>query len=469
MEDRIVEFSDMLRQNGLRVSLSENVDAIRAVELIGIENPSFFKDTLRTTLIKRSLDVQTFDELFDIFFYGLRDSLKDSERRLIDQMGLSVLELQRFLDEIRNWLNRAENELSPLARALLSGDKGRLERLLRDALRRARFGRLQEGPQAGGLSHRIAATIAFGALEEELEDLKKSLEGLGMDPEALAKLSRYVELKLKELSQSIQNLVQQELRKTERNLRQRDREEYLFEKSFSYYTEQDIRRMREVVVKLARRFKNLLSARRRRARKGRFDVQATLRQNLQYGGVPFRVQLEKRRKEKPQVIILCDISDSVLNASRFMLQFVYSMQELYSKVRSFVFVSDLGEVTRLFEENEVGDAVEMALKGDVVDVYSHSNFGRAFQLFYRRYQAAVTGKTTFLIIGDGRNNYNLPNDWVLKEIRQKAKRLIWLNPESRLTWGVGDSEMPRYLPYCHIVEECRNIRQLYKVIDQIVA
>jgi uncharacterized protein with von Willebrand factor type A (vWA) domain len=158
----------------------------------------------------------------------------------------------------------------------------------------------------------------------------------------------------------------------------------------------------------------------------------------------------------------------VLNASRFMLQFVYSVQDLYSKVRSFVFVSAIGEITQLFEENEINQAIERALKGDVVDVYSHSNFGRAFELFYKEHFSAVTGKTTVLIIGDGRNNYNRPGDWVLREIQQKAKQLIWLNPENRMTWGVGDSEMPRYLAYCDIAEECRNINQLYKVIDLIV-
>jgi uncharacterized protein with von Willebrand factor type A (vWA) domain len=169
------------------------------------------------------------------------------------------------------------------------------------------------------------------------------------------------------------------------------------------------------------------------------------------------------------VVVLCDISDSVLNASRFMLQFVYSIQDLYSKVRSFVFVSDIGEVTRLFDENNIQHALETALRGDVIDVYSHSNFGRAFELFHRQHLAVVTPKTTFMIIGDGRNNYNRANDWVLKEIRRKAKQLIWLNPESRATWGYGDSEMDRYAAHCDVVEECRSIGQLYKIIDRIVA
>ncbi|MGH7768587.1 MAG: VWA domain-containing protein, partial [Candidatus Binatia bacterium] len=203
------------------------------------------------------------------------------------------------------------------------------------------------------------------------------------------------------------------------------------------------------------------------ARPARRERHVSEKSPVRRRAVPYPARPEK--KEKPQVVVLCDISDSVLNASRFMLQFVYSIQDLYSKVRSFVFVSDIGEVTRLFEENEIQRAIEMALRGDVIDVYSHSNFGRAFELFYREHFAAVTSKTTFLIIGDGRNNYNRANDWVLKEIRSKAKQLIWLNPESRMTWGYGDSEMDRYRPYCHVVEECRSIGQLYKIIDRIVA
>ncbi|MGH7829481.1 MAG: VWA domain-containing protein, partial [Candidatus Binatia bacterium] len=206
-----------------------------------------------------------------------------------------------------------------------------------------------------------------------------------------------------------------------------------------------------------------------KARKGRFDVKGTLRKNLLYGGVPFDIRLHRRKKEKPQVIVLCDISDSVLNAARFMLQFVYSVQELYSKVRSYVFVSDIGETTSLFEENDIQKAVEKALKGEVVDVFTHSNFGHAFEMVYKNHFSAVTGKTTFVIMGDGRNNYHPPNPWVLKEIREKAKQLIWLNPESRLTWGVGDSEMPRYIPYCDVAEECRNITQLYRLIDRIAS
>jgi len=243
----------------------------------------------------------------------------------------------------------------------------------------------------------------------------------------------------------------------------------LSEKSFYYLSEDEIRRMQEAVTKLAQRLRNVVSVRRKRARRGKFDSNDTLRKNLQYGGVPFRIVFDRRRKDKPQVMVLCDVSDSVRNVSRFMLQFVYSLQDLYSKVRSFIFVADVGEVTKLFEDREVNQAIESALHGDVINVYAHSDFGRAFKAFHRDFLPAVNKRTTVIVLGDGRNNYNLPHEWVLKDVQQRAKQVIWLNPENRMTWGFGDSEMDRYAPYCTLVEECRNLNQLYRVIDRLVA
>jgi uncharacterized protein with von Willebrand factor type A (vWA) domain len=211
-----------------------------------------------------------------------------------------------------------------------------------------------------------------------------------------------------------------------------------------------------------------VSIRRRRARRGAFDSSATLRKNLQYGGVPFRIVFDRRRREKPQIVVLCDVSDSVRNVSRFMLQFVYSLQDLYTKVRSFVFVADVGEVTELFKEKEIQAALDDALRGDVINVYAHSDFGRAFRAFHRDHLNAINKRTTVIVLGDARNNYNLPHEWVLRDIEQRAKQLIWLNPENHMTWGFGDSEMDRYAPYCTVVEECRNLSQLYRVIDRLV-
>jgi uncharacterized protein with von Willebrand factor type A (vWA) domain len=211
-----------------------------------------------------------------------------------------------------------------------------------------------------------------------------------------------------------------------------------------------------------------MAVRRKRVKRGRLDVKRTIRDSMEFGGVPFRIRYEDKRKERPQVIILCDISDSVRNVSRFMLQFVHSLQDLYSRVRSYVFVADIAEVTKLFSDNDIQTAINDSINGNVVNVYAHSDFGRAFRDFHRDHIEAVDSRTTVIILGDARNNYNAPNEWVLREIQERAKQVIWLNPENRSTWGFGDSEMSRYAPFCDMVEECRNLRQLYKVVDSLV-
>ena len=467
MEDRIVEFANVLRRNGVRVSLSENMDAFRALGLVGIRDPHLFRNALRTTLVKRASDVKPFEELFDFFFLGIGEAIDALDRRIMEELGLTPEQFQHMLEQIQRLLKNMEGDLSELTRALLSGNHGELERLLREAA--------SQEAEAGSLDSfrltpytRMAGRLQLDRVRTEVEGFKAMLQMLAEGGEDLQNVMRYLDERMRDLNRLLRELIQQEQRKRGVEPSDYSQRSSFADKSFSFYTEDDIRRMNEAVARLAQRLKNRLSVRRKKASRGRFNVKATLRRNLQYGGVPFHIELDRRKKTKPQVIILCDISDSVLNASRFMLQFVYSVQDLYAKVRSFVFVSDIGEVTKLFEEHEIHRAVETALKGEVIDVFSHSNFGRAFELFYKNYFAAVTGKTTVLIIGDGRNNYNRPNDWVLREIQQKAKQLIWLNPESRMTWGVGDSEMPRYVPYCDVAEECRNINQLYKVVDLIV-
>src|SRR3989454_1515801 len=430
MDAKLVEFSNLLRQNGLRVSLAESMDMLRALEVVGLPDRQTVRATLRATMVKRSVDLPTFETLFDLFFSGLADAIKELTAATASALEMSEEEFQRFLEELKKRLEEAGTELSPLARALA---------------------------QALGLS----------GLSMERARLKELLAGLS--PADARRLEAYRDRRFQDLADMVKSLVRGELQRQDVTRGDQQRLQALAEKSFYYPSEEEIRRMQEAVTKLARRLRNVVSIRRKRARRGKFDSSDTMRRNLQYGGVPFRIVFDRKRKEKPQVMVLCDVSDSVRNVSRFMLQFVYSLQDLYSKVRSFIFVSEVGEITRLFEEQDIHQAIETALRGDVINVYAHSDFGRAFKGFHRDYIAAVNKRTTVIVLGDARNNYNLPHEWVLKEIRQRAKQLIWLNPENRMTWGFGDSEMDRYLPFCDIVEECRNLNQLYRVIDRLVS
>jgi len=464
VDAKVVEFSNLLRRNGVRVSLAESMEACRALALTGLGERETVRAALRATMIKRGVDLPTYEQLFDLYFSGLGEAIAATTEATRAALGLEAQAFQELLEELRRWLAEQGIELSELARALLAADTGSLERLLRDAAERARLGDIQQGFQEGRFAHAVAAALGMGGLAAELERLAAALAGGGAPPA----LRAYVERRLQDLGDLVKAMVRAQLDRQDVSRRERQRLDSLAEKSFFYLTEEEIRRMQEAVTRLAQRLRNVISIRRRRARRGRFDSSATLRRNLQYGGVPFRVVFDRKRKDRPQVMVLCDVSDSVRNVSRFMLQFMYSLQDLYAKVRSYIFVAELGEITALFAERDINAAIESALRGELINVYAHSDFGRAFRMFHRDHLAAVNKRTTVIVLGDARNNYNLPHEWVLKDIKQRAKQVIWLNPENRMTWGFGDSEMDRYAPYCTVVEECRNLNQLYRVIDRLV-
>ncbi len=468
MDDKIIEFTQLLRENGLKISSAENMDTFSALGLIGIRNRQLLKDTLRATLVKRVVDISVYDELFDMYFTGLGEIIKAAGAETMAAMEMSEEEFQKFLEQLEEALKNMGGELSELAKALLNNNTGQLEKMLREAAQQANLQNIQRSFQEGQFANAVAQQLGFGQLMQELSGLKEALQKAGLSPQQVEQMLAYLDRRLQDLAHMVRSYVRAELEKQDPQVRDQQKMRTLADKSFYYLSEDEIRKMKEAVAKLAQRLKHVIAIRRKRAKRGHFDLQQTMRKNMQYGGIPFRIVLERRKKEKPQVVILCDVSDSVRNVSRFMLQFVYSVQDLYSRVRSFIFVADLGEVTKLFENNEIHAAIDLALRGNMINLYAHSDFGRAFKIFHRDFLSAINKRTTVLVLGDARNNYNLPHEWVLRDIRQRAKQIVWLNPESRLTWGFGDSEMDRYAPYCDLVEECRNLNQLYRVVDRLV-
>src|SRR5438876_469090 len=244
--------------------------------------------------------------------------------------------------------------------------------------------------------------------------------------------------------------------------------EVLADKPLFALTADEVNQMKTVVARLARRIKDALAMRQREQQRGRLDSRRTIRRSLAYGGIPMEVFLRRRHREKPKLITICDVSDSVRNASRFMLQLVWSLQECFSRVRSYVFVSEIAEVTQAFNTYPVDHAIEWALKSSSVDYHCRSDFGYAFSRFVRTEIESLDRKTTVLVLGDARNNYNDPQAWAIREMRERVKGIIWLNPEGQWGWGIGDSVMPLYSPACDIVKECRTVGQLVEVVDQLV-
>jgi uncharacterized protein with von Willebrand factor type A (vWA) domain len=176
----------------------------------------------------------------------------------------------------------------------------------------------------------------------------------------------------------------------------------------------------------------------------------------------------KRRRERPDLIVLCDVSDSVRNVSRMMLLFMYTLQELFKQVRSFVFVSDIGEVTSQFRGAPVEEAIDLATAGKTISLHANSNYGRALQCFTQEQIGSIGRRTTVMIIGDGRNNYHPHQAWTLQELKRKSRRLLWICTEDRRNWGFGDSEMLTYARLCDQVVVVQSLGDLAKVADQLV-
>ena len=362
-----------------------------------------------------------------------------------------------------------EFDLSDLARALLTGDLSELEQMIRQAAEQAGVARIENMLQIGFFTRRTMEQLGSENAMQELQDLAGRLRQAGMGDAEAEAIGRLAERYLEALRQSVRSYMERELQTRNFDYMEKFRREALFEKSFYSLTEDEIRRMREVVARLAQRIKNVLSIRRRRLKRGKLDLHTMLRRNMARGGVPFELVFKERRKDRPKLVILCDVSSSVANVSRFMLQFVYSLQEAFTKIRAFVFVAELGEVTQVFKDNDINKALDLALDGgDVINVYTRSNFGMAFHTFWKDSLSAIDQKTTVLVLGDARNNYNDPKAWCLRDVANKAKNVVWLNPESPSAWGFGDSVMDKYLPHCDVAEECRNLRQLSKVVDRLV-
>lgn len=467
MQDRIAEFAGLLRQNGVRVSIAETLDALAAVRVTSLAEGDSFRSAIRSTMVKRASDIPAFERLFDIHFHGLGNLIRQAERAAREALSMSDSEFNRFLQRVEEFLKEhGSEEMSELTQALLMNRAGQLDRMIRDAARRAELDRIERSDEENRFVRALARELGLERMDAELGDLQGQIDQLE-DEMLREQLDEYIEARRRALEDLIRRHVRIERARRDGTLRESEEAGTLADRSFFYLGEDELARMSDAVTMMARRLKSAIAMRRKRSRRGRFDIKRTLRINMKNGGTPFILRFERRRRDKPQIVVLCDVSDSVRNASRFMLQFVYALQDLYSRVRSFIFVAEIGEVTRQFREGDPKTALDAALGGDIINVYAHSNFGNAFRSFVDEHLAAVNRRTTVIVLGDARNNYNLPHERALREIRRRAQRLIWLNPESRGTWGFGDSEMERYSVHCNVVEECRNLNQLYRVIDRL--
>ncbi len=470
-------FISELRSAGLPVSLTENLDAMEALGHIRLEDRTTFKYALAATLVKDHAHWRVFETVFEVYF-----SLRGEEYNLtgngdlagadISQLSADDSESQQTSSGSGSEPMSAEQLAKMLFQALLQGDKALMSALARQAVRR--YAGMEPNRPVGG-TYYLYRTLRNLELDDMLQRLMEQAQQ--DSPVGLTPLEERLERD--EFEARIDHL----RKEIEADIRRRlvaDRGVEAMAKSlrkplpedvdFMHANSEEMMALRRAVYPLTRKLAVRLARKRRHGRKGPLDFRNTIRHSLSYGGVPAEPKFRYPRPSKPEIMVVADVSGSVAAFARFTLHLLYAISNQFSKVRSFVFIDGLDEVTSFFEGvDDIGEAVNRVnSSADVIWVDGHSDYGHAFEVFWERYGRDVGPKTTVMVLGDARNNYHASQAWILKEIEQRARKVFWLNPEPGAYWDTGDSLASEYGLYCNGVFEVRNLRQLEKFVENLV-
>ncbi len=475
MLDLLTGFITELRNAGLPVSLTENLDAMEAIQHIPIEDREAFKYALGATLVKNHAHWRSFETVFEVYFSLRGPQYQISENGDADDLWREMQE-QMQQGEGRG-AGGAMNSLTPeemmqlLMQALRSGDQALMRALAKQAVNR--FAGMEPGRPVGG-TYYLYRTLRNLDLDSMLEKLMEaSRQEVGGDLTSLEE-----RLERDEHQSNIEKFKQE----VEAEIRRRlvaDRGAEAMAKTlrkplpedveFMHASREEMAGLKKALQPLTRKLAAKLARKRRHARKGPLDFRNTVRHSLSYGGVPAEPKFKFPRPAKPELVVVADISGSVAAFARFTLMLVYAIQGQFSKVRSFVFIDGIDEVTEYFRATEdVSEAIaRINTEADVIWVDGHSDYGHAFEVFWNKYGKDISSRTTVLLLGDARNNYHASQSWVVKEMKQKARHVYWLNPEPRSYWNTGDSIVGEYGSFTDGVYECRNLRQLESFVEKL--
>lgn len=439
----------MLRRAGIVVATSQAIDVVRAVRLVGFSSRDMLREAIAAVVVQRPRERARFDAAFDDFF--AHRARRDLWERLAED-GLTSVEI----DDVKLLLETYAKTTPQGTLGALVRRGAELDRLLQLASAARALEGMQSPLQAGFFTHKLLEQLGTWRAKSELEAFRARLTD-AFGAERAEVVLRALEREITLASDDARAFVQDTLER--RALAPASPDDVLSAPLVSL-DEEASREVRRAVRVFVERLRGGESVRRRRARRGRIDVRATLRRSMRTGGVPFDLARKARRRDKPKLVVLCDVSESVRSVAAFMLELTFAAQSLFSGTRSFVFVSELGETTRLFDELPPEAALARAVSGAVVPITHNSNYGRALRAFRDGVLRDVDRRTTVVIVGDGRSNYQDPGVSVLDDIVARARALVWLCPEPRAAWATGDSAMPRYAPKCTAVLEVRSARDL---------
>ena len=457
MRQTLEDFYRAVRAAGVPVPPSGSIAASRAVALVGYRERAVLKYALSMNLANSLAEQELVEECFDRFFrmeaFG-EEHQPPAEAAANDADAEPAPASPPAQSAQPNY----QGEL-PLARMLIERDRLALTRAMQRAAREAGLNEIWFFTQKSLYTQQILQRMGLRELQDEIRGL-----GQGDCPTRIATAGALREAK-DWLYEEVRDFVEQQLGIYGKTAVQSLRERHLQKTRLSNIEQRDFRTMHELVRKMARRLSALYSKKRKRADRGQLDFPRTLRSNVAYGGVLFETHWKQRFVDRPRVLVLCDVSGSVQAYARFLLLFLHSLNDVLERIDSYVFTSGLAPVDHIFDSYPVAEAIDriMAEHG-----FGGSDYGGMLRDLERDYLDAIDHRTTVLILGDARNNQLDPCSHILRQVRERAKRVLWLNPEPESFWGTGDSVMRQYRPHCHVARTCNTLEHLERLLDDLL-
>ncbi|RLA55959.1 MAG: hypothetical protein DRQ98_03555 [Gammaproteobacteria bacterium] len=471
MHSNLVSFIQVLRSRDVRVSPAESLDAVDVAATLGYSNRSLLRDGLAMTLAKTPEEEVIFLQCFDRFFHcELADFNPADSPQTTDQDEpppapgsggdaqaqdgdpgdeVSPLEIAARDNPILQSLLQ-----SPLMQSLVQNDRNELTVAMTQAAEQVGLQQIQMFTQKGQFTRKILDALG----EEHIRNAVIALERAG-DP-ALVEVQRYRDI----LREQVRDYVEREYLLHAEGKTRQFMDEILSKTRLNNIEHMYLHKVHELVRKMAKKLISRHSRKRRHLKRGQLNMAKTMRKGIPTDGVMFNTYWRQVRKEKPQILAICDVSGSVAAYAKFLLLFLHSLQDVLPKVRSFAFSNHLGEVSEYFNDYPVEKAIELVnwKYGGATD------YGNSLMDFAKLALDDINSNTTVIILGDARNNNGDPKLEIMQSIYQRSRQVIWLNPELRRSWGTGDSEMLRYQSACHFTAECNNLKQLERIVDQLL-
>ncbi len=441
---RLLEFGEELRGEGVAIGTAELLDAFQALQHVGWDDRGDFQVALSSTLAKSPDDRKIFDLVFDRFFFRAAE-MAAVEQGVREEGGISPEQAGELdLEQLRQMI----------AEAIQQGDEDRMADLARLAI--AAFAREGNGSGVIGVDvQRIRRHLGLKAeAQPDLPQDDPRRDGLPRED-----IRKFEQALRRELERG--QIERQQALPPARPLNEIDR-------ALPSGPLQDLAAVHRVVAQLKRRLKTQGQENRGVKRHAHVDVRKTMRASLQTGGVPVELKFKPVRPRRPEIYVLCDVSTSVTSASVFFLSVLHALHDSFRKMRSFVFIERISEVTEIFHKERDFKAVNEAIARDsgVADISGYTDYGRVWNEFRVLVEDDLHPRATVIVLGDARTNGRDPKAEVFGAIAEKAGRTFWLNPEPRLYWNYGDSVIKAYEDYCQAYE-CWTTAQLEEFVKAL--